>query len=268
MRDRERRHAQAARRFWEIDLLRGFSVVSMIGFHAAYDLLTFSAGAAPGRQSPSPLDLPLYTVWQRVTAMLFLLLAGISLTLGAARRGTEPDRRGGLGGRFPVFLTRGAKIFAWGLAITAITRLALGRGYVIFGILHLIGLSIVLSYPFRNGRRRNFIGGALVIGVGIFLSRQDFTFPWLLWAGFVPTRFYSVDFFPLFPWFGFILWGIGLGNILYAGGRRRAELPDRPPPALGWLCLLGRNSLAIYLVHQPLLVLLLILWRGPGAFQM
>lgn len=248
------RAVAARQRFWEIDCVRGCSVALMVGFHSVYDLFTLSVGAAGlGRDIPQ-LRLPVYLIWQHGTAILFLLLAGVSLTLG----GTRHEKRRG----YPSLLIRGAKIFAWGLAITLLTRLVLGRGYVVFGILHLIGLSVALSYPFLNRAAWNLGWGALAIGAGIFLSRLDFSFPWLVWAGFVPPDFFSVDFFPFFPWFGFILWGIWIGNLCYANGRRRWRLAEKAPPGLGWLCFLGRNSLAVYLIHQPALLMLWMLWRA------
>jgi uncharacterized membrane protein len=72
--------------------------------------------------------------------------------------------------------------------------------------------------------------------------------------------FYSVDYFPVFPWFGVILVGMSLGSQLYPGYRRRIPVPDfsRSPFVIA-LAFLGRNSLAIYLVHQPVIIAILCL---------
>ena len=64
------------------------------------------------------------------------------------------------------------------------------------------------------------------------------------------------DYRPLLPWFGVVLVGLFLGNVVYGRGRP-AGLPTRSPAVARPLLPLGRNSLAIYLVHQPLLVALL-----------
>jgi len=69
-------------------------------------------------------------------------------------------------------------------------------------------------------------------------------------------RFYSVDHFPHLPWFGVVVVGIFLGNLLYPEGARRVHLLDvsaRTPTKQ--ICVLGRNSLPIYLIHQPILVI-------------
>jgi uncharacterized membrane protein len=64
------------------------------------------------------------------------------------------------------------------------------------------------------------------------------------------------DYRPLLPWFGVVLGGLFLGNVVYGRGRP-AGLPVRAPTVARPLLPLGRNSLLIYLVHQPLLVTLL-----------
>jgi uncharacterized membrane protein len=74
----------------------------------------------------------------------------------------------------------------------------------------------------------------------------------------VPQDFYSVDYFPVFPWFGVILMGMGLGDWLYPGYRRRIPVRDiSSSHFVRALAFLGQNSLAIYLVHQPVMISLL-----------
>ncbi|MEI2736218.1 MAG: heparan-alpha-glucosaminide N-acetyltransferase domain-containing protein [Rhodoblastus sp.] len=76
----------------------------------------------------------------------------------------------------------------------------------------------------------------------------------------LPTRYPAVDYFPLIPWFGVVLLGVWFGNWFYANNRRLISLPDwgnlAPIRGLRWL---GRHSLPIYLVHQPLILLVLML---------
>jgi uncharacterized membrane protein len=74
-----------------------------------------------------------------------------------------------------------------------------------------------------------------------------------------------VDWYPVFPWFGAALLGVFVGFTLWPGGRRRFDLPDlsQTAPVRG-LAFLGRHSLLIYLVHQPVLLGLLIV-TGIGS---
>ena len=146
------------------------------------------------------------------------------------------------------------------LGITLVTHLFICRGFIVFGVLHLIGLSLLLGYPFLRLHRANFIFGLLFILLGIYLQNISVSFPWLLWLGLAPADLYSVDYFPVFPWFGVILVGMSLGSQLYPGYRRRIPVPDLSCQAfVKSLGFLGRNSLAIYLVHQPVIIALLYL---------
>jgi uncharacterized membrane protein len=81
---------------------------------------------------------------------------------------------------------------------------------------------------------------------------------WLVWAGLKPHYFYSVDYAPIFPWFGVILFGMFLGNVLYPNGKRRLKISDLSDPSIvKFFSFLGRNSLLIYLIHQPILMFFL-----------
>ncbi len=233
-------------RYWEVDLLRGIAVVMMIAFHALYDLDFFSS------QDLVDVHSGVWSLFAKATASIFLLLVGVSLNISSARarfRGED---------RFFRYFRRGVGIFSWGMAITLSTMLLLGEGFVVFGVLHLIGISIILSYPFLNRGHLDLFLGSVAIFIGLLICQFSFKYPWFLWLGLVPRHFYSVDYFPLLPWFGVVLVGISLGNFLYPDGARKVRLPDpstRPPAKQ--ICSIGRNSLAIYLIHQPILIILM-----------
>ncbi len=146
--------------------------------------------------------------------------------------------------------------------ITIVTRIYLKEGYIIFGVLHLIGATIILCYPLITLQYWNLILGASVIIIGFYLSSLHFTFPWMLWAGFTKENFYSVDYFPIFPWLGLILIGLFLGNLLYSQKGRMFQLYDCS--RFTWVrcfCYLGKHSLIVYLIHQPLFILALTLLK-------
>ena len=159
---------------------------------------------------------------------------------------------------------RGLRIFGWGLVITLATRLVLGPQLAItFGILHFIGVSVAISYPFLRLRWLNLVLGLLIYGLGVFLRQRTFDLPLLLWLGFEPENHVYMDYFPLLPWFGLVLIGLWLGNLLYAGSERRFALPDLAGwQPVRWLEWLGLHSLPLYLQHQPVLfaVLIPLLW--------
>jgi uncharacterized membrane protein len=131
-------------------------------------------------------------------------------------------------------------------------------GIVAFGILHLIGVSIVLSYPFLKFRFANLVLGVGIFAAGLYVQAWDPTgSAWLLPFGIVPEGWAMPDYRPLLPWFGVVLIGLFFGNVVYGDGRRPAGLPLAAPVLARPLLPLGRNSLAIYLVHQPVMVVLL-----------
>lgn len=236
-------------RFWEVDFLRGLAIVLMVLFHSVFDLNYFGVYEVE-------ISSGIWFYLARFTASLFLLLVGVSLVLSYSRAKLlgEEDRF-----RFRL-LKRGIWIFSLGLGITLVTYLLIGKGFIVFGVLHLIGISLLLAYPFLRLHWQNYILGLLFIAVGLYLQTVNVEFPWLIWLGLAPRDFYSLDYVPIFPWFGVVLIGMGLGDLLYRNYRRRATLPDLADSSLvRTLAFLGRNSLAIYLVHQPILLSLLCL---------
>jgi uncharacterized membrane protein len=235
-------------RFWEIDFLRGIAIFLMIVYHLVFDLNYFSLYTT-NLDSP-PVLLFLYPI-----STTFLLLVGISLTVSYSRAQQKLSKR-----QLRLkFFKRGASVFGLGFIITLVTWVYPHNGFIVFGVLHCIGLSILLAYPLIRFRNLPLILGVLCIILGVFLRITVVVdFPWLLWLGFVPSHFYTLDYFPLFPWFGVVLIGVFLGNSLYQNNKRKFSLKDHSQFLVSrGVCFLGRNSLIIYLLHQLIIVGLL-----------
>ncbi len=238
------------KRFWEIDFLRGIAVIMMIIFHFLFDLSYFG-------KYKIIINSGFWLYFARITAGIFILLAGISLVLSSERA----KKKGTFG--FQKYFKRGMKIFFWGILITIITWLFLEKGTVIFGILHFIGISIILAYPFISKARDEtavWMSVLLIILAGIVFNMIEFGSIFTAFIGLPPVEFYTLDFFSLIPWFALVLIGIYVGNILYKHYERLIEIQDLSE---NWfiekICLLGRNSLLVYLIHQPVLILILYL---------
>ena len=234
-------------RFWEIDFLRGVAIIAMIVFHIFYDLNYFNIYNI-NLQSALIL-LVMYSI-----GAIFLSLVGVSLFLSYSRlRDNVSEKQLQL-----KFVVRGLKIFGLGLVITLVTRIYLHDGFVIFGVLHCIGLSIILTYPFLQFKIKNLIIGILLVSVGIYLKTLTFDFGWLLWLGVRPSQFYTVDYFPILPWFGVVLIGVFIGSSLYPDYKRRFDLKDVSRfRFIRFFCFLGRHSLIIYCLHQPIIIAVL-----------
>lgn len=227
---------ERAERIWEIDALRGLCIPGMIVIHLIYDLVNLYGFV----DWPYPTW---YFLFKNNYGALFVLLSGVSVTLG---------RHCG---------RRGAEVFSFGMVITAVTagmyalRLA-DRGILIyFGVLHCIGVCMMLWPLLRKLPDGVLIAlSAAMILTGWWLRGESFASGAFTVLGFVTRDFRSADFFPLMPNFGYFLAGAALGRRLYA--EKRSLLPGRgnsaPMRALRWM---GRHSLPIYLIHQPVLAL-------------
>ncbi len=265
-------------RFWEVDLLRGIAVIMMIAFHFFFDLNYFGLYSVDTYSG-------FWFYFARITAGIFVFLVGVSLALSASRAEKQEEQEGqeerkvrevqeeqGLQKAqnqerqiFLRLLKRGLWIFSLGMVVTLVTYLFLKDGFIVFGILHFIGISIIIAYPFLKLERLkmdrlklgglNLIGGLLIIIAGLYLQNLSFGFSWLLWLGLTPEGFYTLDFFPLSPWFGVVLVGLFLGSYFYEGYQRRIDFPDLSASSfVRPLAFVGQNSLLIYLIHQPLLI--------------
>ena len=218
-------------RFWELDFTRGLAVIGMIIFHALWNLNFFGY-----------TTLNLYSGWlgifQKVIAVTFLALVGIGLTLSANKHENYKTW----------FLKRGLFIFGLGMLITAFTFIFFRENLIYFGILHLIGVSIILAIPFAKQIYANLILGLSLIITGLYLQTLTFDFSYLLWLGFY-TPLATFDYYPILPWFGVILIGIAVGNIIYKNGNRLKEIKDYN----NIISKIGKQSLLIYFIHQPIL---------------
>ena len=234
-------------RFWEIDTLRGIAVIMMIIYHILFNLNFFNVYNI--NLQTLPFQIFLYPI-----GTTFLLLVGLSLTLSYSRIQNELTKRQ----QIKKYISRGLMIFGFGLIITIITWLLIPECFIIFGVLHCIGISIIISYPFLKFKILNLLIGIILIIIGVILRALSFNFSWLLWVGLKPLRFCTLDYFPLLPWFGVVLIGIYLGNMIYSNNKRNFYLKDISNiKIIKFLVFLGQNSLLIYFIHQPIIILIL-----------
>jgi uncharacterized membrane protein len=229
-------------RLWEIDVLRGIAVIAMVLYHFSYDL-AYLGGLFDVGFFRSGVGLNM----GRMIGGTFIFLAGLSLALSYSRAVASQPTGGTL---FFKYLGRGLRIFSYGLVITFFTWIFLPNEMIVFGVLHLIGASIILAYPFLRLKLAN-------VALGLFCIA------WFAWLGIRPNSF-MLDYWPLFPWFGVTLLGVFAGNALYGDVSKRAVRTTSPPPSSRPLAFLGRHSLLIYLVHQPVLIAALVL-LGVGS---
>ncbi len=227
-------------RFVEVDLARLTAMILMAVYHTAFDLHSFYGWNID-------LDHPAWKIVQRGTLILFLMVSGISAVL---MRQSIRNRSGESGfavaGTNKRFFKRGLTILFWATLITVATYFLDPQTFIRFGILHLIAVSsFILPFLLPLG-----IWNAL-IGIAIFLIGMRFPFP---------APFETLDYVPILPWLGIILIGSALGHLLYVRGWRRAGWMI--PKWLRTISIPGKYSLAFYLSHQPIILIILLIVLG------
>jgi uncharacterized membrane protein len=226
-------------RYWEIDATRGIAVLMMIVYHFLFDMFYSSYRS--------------FYWFAILTASLFIVVSGISLSISYSR-----------GAKFKKFLNRGLKLLILGGVITLMSYLFLDSGFILFGILHFFGVSSILIYPFLKHSKNPtmMLLGVVVAIVGFWFLSMTVDVEYLFWLGLLPARFYTFDYFPIFPWFGLMLIGVFMGSQLYPDGKRIFKARKIDNVLSRALQFFGRNSLVIYFIHQPIILLLLsVFWR-------
>ena len=237
-------------RFWEVDALRGLAVAAMVFFHFMWDLWYFGLTTQDIGSPP----------WQRLARAIggtFIFVMGVAVAIRSSRAGPPVG---------PWLARRAAILLGLAALISIGTAVFAGDAWVRFGILHHAGLAMLLVIPFvRVSAGWNAAIGAGLFALGLWLNTLSAPFPWLLPLGVPQAGVAMLDYYPLLPWFGLVLAGLAAGQALYPGGEARFRPPDLSgwPIArgLGWL---GRHSLAVYIVHQPVLIGALFVARGAG----
>lgn len=173
-------------------------------------------------------------------SVAFFLISGICATLGSHS------------------LRRGLIVFGCGLVVSAVTYLAYPEIGVAFGVLHCLGICMML-WPLlkRLPTAAAGIFAVLLIALGLWFQTFRIRTPCLFPLGLMAPGFFSSDYFPLCPYLGFFLLGAALGKTFYKQKRTLLPKSNTHNPVIRFLSLCGRHSLIIYLLHQPLLMLLI-----------
>ena len=229
-----------------LDTLRGFTLLNMIAFHGLWNLV-YLFGIRADWYTGTPGYL-----WQQWICWTFILLSGFCCSFSRNA------------------IKRGMIVFDCGILVTVVTSVFMPEALILFGVLTCIGsCMLIMAYcknffsaiPARLGLPvsfglfvllRNVSSGSLgfegwvICPLPEALYRNIFT----AYLGFPPREFFSTDYFPLLPWFFLFVTGYFLFRLLEERNLTQKLFSRGQIPVLNWL---GRHSLLIYLLHQPIL---------------
>lgn len=245
-----------------IDEYRGFVLINMIAYHAIWDLVYIFGVNWQWYKS----DIGFY--WQQWICWSFILVSGFCWQMG----------------KHP--LRRGLIVYAGGVVISMVTLIAMPSSKVMFGILTLLGSSMILMIPLDAlCKKIQPVIGAVIsfllflfsypvnrgyLGFGetrvVELPVEWYVNGFTTYLGFDEAGFYSTDYFSIFPWFflfvtGYFFYGIVFYRKLKCGIENCPLvlfLQKSFCPMLGWF---GKRSLIIYMLHQPVVYGVLYIWN-------
>lgn len=229
-----------------IDEYRGFWMINMILYHAIWDLVYIFGYDWQWYKS----DAAFY--WQQSICWSFIFVSGFCWQMGKRK------------------WKRGLQVFGAGLVITLATLVFMPDSRVIFGVLTLIGSSMLLMIPCDKVFQKinPWIGAIASFAVFLFVypvnngylgfgGTEMLVLPRELYSGWLSTYlgfpmpgFWSTDYFSILPWFFLYAVGYFAYRIVCMGEEEKGKeiLSKSICPPLGWV---GRNALIIYMLHQP-----------------
>ncbi len=193
----------------------------MIIFHFSYDLAVFGHVNIQFQKDPFWWGFP------RLIVFLFMIAVGMSLRLVHI-----PEFR------WKHFWQRWLKLAAFAVIISISTYFAFPDRWIYFGTLHSIAVCSLMAVGFvRYPKICGVLAMAFLLPVVFF----KWSLPWIE----LPHK--SMDYIPAFPWVGVVFLGIFLHSVNF----HKLTPPDiKPLRGLAWM---GKHSLLIYMLHQPIL---------------
>ncbi len=234
-------HPSAESRLWQIDWLRGFTVILMFFYHLVFDLIKII------KLSPFVGDW-FFVFGPDLIGGIFLFASGLS-SFARTLKATPSWRSS---------FKYAGRVFIWGAVLSAASYFYSPKTIIVFGILQCIAFSIILGTPFLRVKILPLVSIALaVIVAGYVFEHSSFYLTAIQWvsAQCLGGR-RMMDFFWIIPWFGFYLLGVAFGkSSIFEKIRKKTIFRPYCKP----IVFLGRHSLAIYIVHQPILLGILFL---------
>jgi Predicted membrane protein len=219
-------HEVQCNRIWEIDLFRTLAILLMVIFHLVFDLNNY-AGLKIDYMSG-------FWYWEgKVSALIFIFLAGVS---SGFSRNT---------------IKRGIKVLVFAMVITAATYIFYKEQYIQFGVLHFLGTCMFLYPLLKKVNNKALFILAIASALAAIPAKS-------IMAGtrlFIPVGiryngFATLDYYPLLPYISVFM----LGTITYKLFYYKKQSLFKFNYENKYISTISRNSLAIYLIHQPVII--------------
>lgn len=218
-------------RYHLLDMLRGICIILVVLYHVLYNLSEIFGGKYAFFRSEEMEYFRLSFVG------VLVILAGISCNFSRSNA------------------KRGAITLLWGMVITIVTAVILPSELILFGVLHFFGCSMLLYAVLAKPFEKIPIVLGTVVSLAVYLLMQnvyanspELPRSFLLYILGFRTGYHSADYYPMIPWFFLFLTGASLGR-LFKERRVPKVFKANPIPALSYI---GKHTLFIYLIHQPL----------------
>lgn len=221
-----------------LDVLKGFAIILMVIFNYSVTLAYFGLLNLTS-------NFLYWFVFPRFIAGIFVFVSGAAAFTSFKSSKKNFAKK---------YFSRGLKLLLFAALITVFTYIFTPQGTILFGILHFFAFSSFLLPFFVNSKRFNLIAGILITFLGFYLQFTYFGFSFLFWLGLMPYNFFTFDYFPLLPWVGVLMLGVYFSNSVVKK-LQKMNFHSRFTSSVSFL---GRHSLEIYLVHQPVLILILL----------
>lgn len=234
------------RRVGMLDLLRGGAMILVVAYHLLYDLVNMAHQSLPHWLTPGePIVEGVHT------GFLWVLFAVSGICSGYSRN----------------LLRRGVLLYLAGFAVTLVTTLWIPDFTIVFGVLSCFGACMILVALCEKWLDRIPWPVLTVLGVLLWIVFADFSdnvlhlgfkdvvlhlpdVEYLYPLGMESRQFSSADYFPIIPFFFMYLAGRGLHRPVSRGSFPKWFYASHCRP-IEWI---GRHSLIIYAVHQPILI--------------
>lgn len=231
-------------RYSLLDSIRGLTLIGMLTYHTVWDMVYIFGQEWDWFKSNSAY------IWQQSICWSFILLSGFCWSLGKKK------------------WKRGIIVFVAGMIISLVTIIAMPENRVLFGVLTLLGSSMLFMIPLEKILKRvnPYLGVLSAFFLFLYLKNiSNGTIGWKncgyvrlpeewytnlfsAYWGLPASDFYSSDYFGIFPW----LFLFVTGYFLYRIFEKRQWMDVLKVGKVKPLEVLGKNSLLIYMVHQPL----------------